>query len=209
MNQVEAAIPPGAKIDVGCGHHKKAGHIGIDLLDVPGVDIVADIHTVLEGVPDGHLSAVHSSHFLEHIADPAELLGEFTRVVAPGGELTIVVPHFSNPYYYSDLTHRTPWGLYTLGYLIEEWPFKRTVPQYREPLPLELVSARLVFKSPRPFYVRYGFKRAFGTLVNATRGLQEFYEENLVWLSPCYELRFELRVLPPAAERRPDAPAPA
>ena len=31
------------KIDLGCGSNKKEGYIGVDILDVPGVDYVTDL----------------------------------------------------------------------------------------------------------------------------------------------------------------------
>ena len=31
------------KIDLGCGSNKKEGYVGVDILDVPGVDYVTDL----------------------------------------------------------------------------------------------------------------------------------------------------------------------
>jgi hypothetical protein len=38
-------------------------------------------------------------------------------------------------------------------------------------------------------------RRLIGTIFNLSRWLQEFHEENLCYLFPCYELRFELKRL--------------
>lgn len=46
----------------------------------------------LEGVTDGSLDFVHSSHCLEHLVDPAEGLRNWLRVVREGGYLVITVP---------------------------------------------------------------------------------------------------------------------
>lgn len=46
----------------------------------------------LEGVGDGSLDFVHSSHCLEHLVDPAEGLRNWFRVVREGGYLVITVP---------------------------------------------------------------------------------------------------------------------
>lgn len=46
----------------------------------------------LEGVADGTLDFVHSSHCLEHLVDPAEGLRNWLRVVREGGFLVITVP---------------------------------------------------------------------------------------------------------------------
>ena len=46
----------------------------------------------LNGLADGSLDFVHSSHCLEHLADPAEGLRNWMRVVREGGHLVITVP---------------------------------------------------------------------------------------------------------------------
>jgi SAM-dependent methyltransferase len=46
----------------------------------------------LAGVPDGSYDFVHSSHCLEHLHDPVEGLGNWLRVVKPGGHLIVTVP---------------------------------------------------------------------------------------------------------------------
>ena len=44
---------------------------------------------------------------------------EITRVLKKNGKANIFVPHFSNPYYYSDYTHKRFLGLYTFYYFVE------------------------------------------------------------------------------------------
>lgn len=184
----------GRSLDLGCGPTKvDAGHVGVDAIDYPGVDIVGDIFDVLGLIPDGALGGVHSSHFLEHVDDLDRLLDELERTLAPAASMEIVVPHFSNPYFYSDPTHRRSFGLYTFSYLARDDILRRRVPAYCRTSAFELRSVSLRFKSPPPFYGRYLFKRAVGFLVNLTSWSREFYEENLCYLIPCYEVRYELR----------------
>lgn len=80
--------------------------------------------------------------------------------------LEIVVPHFSNPYFASDPTHRRPFG-----------------PQYGDALPPQLERVVLCFMST-PQFGRHAFKKAVGLLVNSSRWATDFYEENLVYLVP-------------------------
>ena len=183
----------GRKLDLGCGPRKiDDEHVGVDLIDYPGVDVVGEIGEVLEQIPDGALGGVHASHFLEHVEDLPALLDEIARTLASGALLHVVVPHFSNPYFYSDPTHRTAFGLYTFSYLATDRLHRRQVPGYCRSPDLTLCSVTLGFKSPRPFYGRYAFKRAVGALVNLTTWTREFYEENLCYLVPCYEVRYVL-----------------
>lgn len=46
----------------------------------------------LSGVPDATYDFVHSSHCLEHLADPSAGLANWFRVLRPGGHLVVTVP---------------------------------------------------------------------------------------------------------------------
>ena len=181
-------------LELGCGTRKRRPDaIGIDARDLPGVDLVGDALEVLASLPDACAADVFSSHFLEHVDDPRRILGELARVLRPEGLLELVVPHFSNPYFYSDPTHRRFFGLYTLSYFVRDPLLRRRVPAYTERLPLVLEAVELRFDSPRAFPVRRAVKRALGRVVNLSVWTREFYEENLSAVLPCYELRFALR----------------
>lgn len=186
-------------LELGCGGTKQVtGAIGIDQYDHEGVDIVGDVATVVAAFPDRSVDAVHSFHFFEHVEDVKGLLKEIERILRPGGRLEVVVPHFSNPYFYSDVTHRTFFGLYTFDYFTRRTLFSRKVFIYGESLALEVTKIDLVFKSPKPFYGRYAIKRLLGWVFNSCNYMRELYEENFCYLFPCYEIRFLLR-------RRPDS----
>jgi SAM-dependent methyltransferase len=189
------ALEPGSEaiLELGCGARKRLAHaIGVDARDLPGVDVVGDVFDVLRAVPPASIAEIHSRHFLEHLPSLERFLRDAVRVLRPGGRLEAVVPHFSNPYFYSDPTHHTHFGLYTFSYYARDGLFARRVPRYTESLPLRLAEARLVFRSPAAFRVRKQAKRGLTALVNARRGLQEFYEENLCFWLPCYEIEFTL-----------------
>jgi Methyltransferase domain len=180
----------GAKLDLGCGQHKRSTeHLGADALDYEGVDLVGDVFDVLAQIPDETVAEVFSSHFVEHIEDLDLLIDELARVIRPHGLLE-TIPHFSNPYFWSDPTHRRSFGLYSMAYFAQDTSFKRTVTTYRRALEFRLDRVNLVFKSPRPLYFRYAVRRLLGSLVNLSTGTQEFYEENLCYLFPCCEVQY-------------------
>jgi SAM-dependent methyltransferase len=182
------------ELELGCGSSKRHPEaIGIDELDLPGVDLVGDVFDVLAAFPDGTVHTVRSFHFFEHVDDLPRLLAEVARVLKTGGELYLVTPHFSNPYFYSDYTHKRTFGLYTFAYLAHCRLFARDVPMYGLTPAFEVVDVTLGFKSARPFYVRYAVKRAIGVFVNLGRWTKEFWEENLCWLAPAYEVSYTLR----------------
>lgn len=180
-------------IELGCGPQKVSpSAIGIDRLDFEAVDIVGEASDVLAAFPDGSVDSVYSAHFLEHVSDPMALLQELSRVMKPGGRMILIVPHFSNPFYSSDPTHRVPFGLYTLSYYCRQDIFRRQVPRYGVDIPLVIDRVHLGFKSYPPRYLRHIFKLSIGLLLNSNMFLRELYEENLCWIIPCYEIRYEL-----------------
>lgn len=60
--------------------------IGVDL-SFPGYD---GVHLPF---PDNSQDTVYSSHCLEHIPDPSEVIRDWFRVVRPGGYVIVIVPH--------------------------------------------------------------------------------------------------------------------
>jgi SAM-dependent methyltransferase len=167
-------------VEIGCGPVKPAGSIGIDIVDLPNVDIIADVNAGMEFFPDSSVDEVHASHFLEHAKNLVLVMAEIARILKPDGKFYIIVPHFSNPHYYSDYTHRTPWGLYTIGYFCKrDWPYSRQVPTFYNQVDFVLISQRIVFSSR--FRLIKWAKKCVQLLVNSTPFLQEFYEEILAW----------------------------
>jgi len=180
-------------VELGCGNRKAIeDSLGVDLLDSPCVDIVGDAVDVLRMFPPGSLKEIHAYHFIEHVDDVDELLEVIARTLEPGGVFICVAPHFSNPYFYSDPTHKTFFGLYTFCYWTESTLFKRTTPAYKPVINLVLTSVDLIFRDSRPFYVNYAVKRVFGGLMNSTRGTREFYERWLTGFLSCYEVLYKV-----------------
>jgi SAM-dependent methyltransferase len=187
-------LDKGIVLELGCGARKRhTDAIGIDALDYPDVDIVGDIYEVLARFPFESVDAVYSYHFVEHVVDIFKLLSELARIVKPHGYVEFVAPHFSNPYFYSDPTHRSWFGLYTFCYFASDSPFARHVPTYGRKLDFRIDKVDLIFKSPGPFIFRYGIKRIVGSIFNSCTYLKELYEENFCYLFPCYEVRYILR----------------
>jgi len=181
-------------VELGCGparRHPEA--VTVDALDFDGVDVVGDVFAVLKAIPDGSVDAVHSYHFLEHVEPLGGVVRELARVLKPGGLLHTVVPHFSNPYFYSDYTHRQAFGLYSFSYLADDPLFRRRVPRYQVDTGLVLEDVQLGFKAAKPFYIRYALRRALGLVVNSTRLTQEWYEAGWTGWFSCYELDFKVR----------------
>lgn len=176
-------------LDLGCGPLKKnPAWTGIDLLDSDGVDIVGDVYEVIAAFPDKSVDEIHSSHFFEHVADIPGLLKSLERILKPGGIIEIVVPHFSNPYFYSDHTHKSFFGLYSFSYLVKDELLKRKVPDYGINKNLSLQKVYLRFSSA--FYISKPLRKCCQLLFNSSTLMKEWYEDSWSRSIPCYEIRF-------------------
>jgi hypothetical protein len=82
--------------------------------------------------------------------------------------------------------------LYSISYLCNDNILTRKVPDYHNKCSLYLTKVKFGFKSSASFPVRYGIKMIIGSIFNLGNWMKEFYEENLCYLFPCYELTYTL-----------------
>lgn len=172
-------------IELGCGQKSKQSRISVDKVDLPNVDIVADMENGLPFLPDDSVDEIHCRSVLEHIQNFEDLIREIVRVLKKSGKAHVFVPHFSNPFYYSDYTHKRFFGLYTFYYFVDtERQLKRKVPNFYTDIRINIISQRLVFRSP--FWFSRQIKKAFGFMINCNRSFMEFYEQHLCYIFPCH-----------------------
>jgi SAM-dependent methyltransferase len=112
------------KLDFGCGPNKKEGFVGIDSIAFPGVDHVLDIGTERWPFDNETVDEGHASHFLEHLtaSQRVHFFNELYRVLKPGAQATIMVPHWGSCRAYGDPTHQwPPVSEFAFYYLNREW----------------------------------------------------------------------------------------
>jgi predicted SAM-dependent methyltransferase len=83
------------KLHLGCGPRYIPGFVHVDLQPAPHVDIVGPVERL--PMRDRSVSLIYASHVLEHFGRHAyqTVLGEWFRVLAPGGTLRLSVPDFA------------------------------------------------------------------------------------------------------------------
>jgi ubiquinone/menaquinone biosynthesis C-methylase UbiE len=185
-----AAHREGVRVELGPGNNPQAeGAIGVDRSFDSAAHVLADLERGLGLFADSSINEMHCHHTFEHIDNLDQLLLECYRVLRPGGVLVGSVPHFSNPYFYSDPTHRRTFGLYTIAYYCDGCELRREVPRY-VPIGFQCRDLRIKFISP--FQFRGKVKKVIERLVNTSTATMEFYEENLCFIVPAFELAFRL-----------------
>jgi len=189
-NLLEQRLAKGSiSLELGVGTRKVYPEaIAIDRVDTPVCDVIGDVNEVLASLPDSSVHLIYASHFVEHIDFVEQFLESLVRVCMPNAEIIIIVPHFSNPFFHSDPTHRASYGLYTFAYYAQSARFSRTIPSYSRISSLELTSTFLSFRSYPPNYGRHAFKKLLEVLVNSSYWAKELYEECFCWMAPCYDV---------------------
>ena len=133
----------GLRLNLGSGTRSLPGYYNVDQLKLPGVDIQADLNEPFSDLPDNCVDEIYCRHTLEHISRLLELMAELHRVGRPGARIEIIVPHFSNPYGYSDPTHVRFFGLYSFFYFCAEGDQpRRKVPSFYLPQRFRVESVR-------------------------------------------------------------------
>jgi SAM-dependent methyltransferase len=111
----------GKIVDLGCGSRKMAGTFGMDIVPVPGVDIVADMS---RGLPfrDNSLDGLYAYHVLEHLDDFPAAVGEIWRVLRHGGRAFVKAPHACSTFMtWKDPTHKRGLSIATFAYFDDSY----------------------------------------------------------------------------------------
>lgn len=111
------------RLDLGCGHRKREGFLGVDIRQFDGkVDIIADL-TKKWPWADNSVDEVHCSQFIEHLTWPQRVhfFNELYRVMKKDAKALVIVPHWASARFYGDPTHKEPFSEWGWLYLDKEW----------------------------------------------------------------------------------------
>src|SRR5258705_10150659 len=117
------AIPPESPhkiLDVGCGQNKYPGAIGIDSNPRAHADVIHDLGSIPYPFPDDEFDDIICRHVAEHVPDVMAFVAELHRITRPGGRILIVTPHYSNPDWATDPTHRNHFNSYSFNCFVED-----------------------------------------------------------------------------------------
>jgi len=111
-------------LDVGCGRYKLPGSVGVDQRAWPGVDVVHNLDKDPWPFPKDYFDRVVCRHVLPHLENVVKAIEELHRITRPGGQVEIVVPHFSSDNAFTDVTTKCFFGFRSMDYFCVDRPLK-------------------------------------------------------------------------------------
>ncbi len=172
-------------MDVGCGHRKRVGAVGIDNNPRSDADILHDLNHFPYPFSDSHFDEMYATNVLEHLDDVVKVMIELHRIGKPNALVSITVPHYAHRNANTDPTHKHFFGVHSFDYFIngtEYGDFKYSAVQF------SLESVEFDKGSPK----RYLFDEWLLRFANARK---DFYEIRLANIFPLAQLTFVLRIV--------------
>jgi SAM-dependent methyltransferase len=182
-------------LDVGCGTNKYPNAIGMDYNPRTHADVIHDLGVLPYPFADDQFDLIISRHVIEHVPDVMAFISELHRITRAGGRIRLVTPHYSNPDWPTDPTHRNHFNSYSFNCFMQD---RRLLPFYTD------VELRPI----RAYVSLANLWRALGLefLVNldqrwpALRFTRKFWEFYLNFIFRGKELQFEFEVVKHAPE---------
>lgn len=172
-------------LDVGCGINKYPGAIGIDRNCNTHADVIADLDSFPFPFKDASFAEIRAIHVIEHVSDVIRTMEEFHRLLAPGGRVLIVTPHYTDFSSFCDPSHRWHLNSFSLRYFGEDHGgfgyYSRA--RFRE------ISTRLRLLA---FWRYLGFE----FLVNHAHWFRRFWEFYLCYLIRGKVIEWQLEAVP-------------
>src|SRR4030095_5168225 len=107
-------------LDVGCGQNKFEGAIGLDSNPRSHADVIHDLGAFPYPFEPNQFAEVMCRHVGEHVLHVSGFVTELHRITKPGGRLKIVTPHYSNPDWATDPTHRNHFNSYSFNCFVPD-----------------------------------------------------------------------------------------
>jgi SAM-dependent methyltransferase len=159
-------------IDLGCGTRKHSGAIGLDIVRLPGVDILVDVTRTLP-FRESSIDEVYASHLVEHLEDLMGFMAEVHRVCRPNALVYLRFPHATTPYMiWKDPTHRRGVLLDTFDYFDPATLDGREFGYYH-PAKFRMVRQRLTFNMNADTWVPGRARQVAGRIVDALANRSE------------------------------------
>ena len=112
------------RLNVGCGQDIRDEWINLDQIELPGVDVVANLDQCAQTplpLDDNSIDEFLLSHIIEHVAYPLPMVQELYRIARPGARAVIRIPHGASDDAYEDPTHVRQYFHGSFGYFSQPY----------------------------------------------------------------------------------------
>ena len=92
-------------LDIGCGIAKTKNAIGLDCVQLDGVDVVHDLNSFPWPFADESFDLIVMNDVIEHLSDTIKVMEEVYRLLRVNGKVKIRVVYWNHKHAYSDPTH--------------------------------------------------------------------------------------------------------
>lgn len=119
------------RIHLGCGTCRLAGYRHVDIVSLPGIDVIHDLNELPWPWLDESVDAIVAEDVIEHLEiDLIRFCDEAWRVLRPFGELFVRTPSKDSENSWIDPTHRWHLDERSFHYLDPDTYFGRTFSHY-------------------------------------------------------------------------------
>lgn len=171
-------------LDLACGGTKTPGTVGIDQLELPGVDIVHNLNQTPYPFEDDTFDKVVCINGMEHFEKPLDVMAELHRICKRGGVIYIATPHFSSVDFYTDPTHLHPFSSRSFDFLVPGTQLFNL--QYSKARFRKITTKITFFDLPRII------NRCLSWFANKHT---TYYERHFAFIFPAHQIIFELEVV--------------
>jgi len=180
-------------LDVGCGASKVSGSIGIDQLQLNGVDIVHNLDSIPWPLESKSFDRIIFSHSISHLSNLPATIIECHRLLRPNGVIEILAPHYASDNFNTDPTHKLHIGSRSMLYFAANVGFGyKYVPNDKC---FELICSYVSFREAKTSWrksVKFNPFKVIGLEWLANKYIR-VYERFFCWFLPPSEVYFVLR----------------
>lgn len=138
VNEIPQAEGAKKKINFGAGEDQFEGYVNVDMLDLPGIDVVHNLMEFPYPFDDNSASNIKAMDVIEHLANytpdnrPSVIafIDECHRILEPGGELYIQTPGHNAEFLWIDPTHVRGFHRESMDFFDPDKPFGQTTGFY-------------------------------------------------------------------------------
>jgi len=167
------------KLNLGCGTDIRKGFINLDIVKLPGVDVVWDVNTTPYPFENESIDYVLCNDILEHVA-LSDTLKEIHRILTRSGVAEIRSPHFTSKNNFIDPTHINRFSIETLDFFISS--HERNY--YFDYSYTKVVSRKIVFSM---------LFKPIELLVNISNRTRRIYESYFCYTFPAVNIIVKLQ----------------